>query len=111
MIPKSRTAVIIVSWFSPWRSEEVCRQQMQGEVQAKCSSTKSYIFLPAEAVFTDVCLVGSGAQEKPLLVWGGHCRGPSEYPLHLTEENEIEMGIWKTGNLSDLGTFPGFKIH
>lgn len=69
------------------------------------------MFLPAEAVLTAACLVGSGAHKKPLLDWGGPSRGPSEQPVHLTKENEIERGIWKTGNLSNLGTFPDFKFH
>lgn len=52
-------------------------------------------------------------QKKPLLVCGDHIRCPSELTLCLTEEKKKmeEKRTWKTGNLSNLGTFPDFKIH
>lgn len=36
-----------------------------GRGPAKCSPTKSHVFLPAEAELAAACLVGSRAQEKP----------------------------------------------
>lgn len=55
--------------------------------------------------------VSLGGRETSLLVWGDHTRCPSEDTLFLTKEKEIEKRTWKTGNLSNLGTFPDFKIH
>ena len=73
------------------------------------------MFLSVEAVLTYACVARSEAQETPLLDWGGHVRCPSEHPPYLTEENEIEKKkkkrTWRTGNISNLGTFPDFRIH
>lgn len=71
----------------------------------------NHVFLTVDTEPTYACVAGSEAQEKPLLVWAGHVRYPSEHPPYLTKENEIEKRTWRTGNLSDLGTFPDFKIH